>query len=103
MNVIEEAKIVKVDDKTWKFPESIKYETAATYNDMFSEIKSHEIILFDLSGTQVIHSSFIGFLIDLKQRLESEGGELRIEPSPAFERLLSILDLNNFFLGNREA
>jgi anti-anti-sigma regulatory factor len=44
-------------------------------------------IIFDLSRTKRIHSSFIGFLINTKQKIEKLGGYLGLNISPEIEKI----------------
>jgi hypothetical protein len=61
----------------WVFPEDIDFETASTYIFNMGTINYGGVNVFDLSKTYNAHSSFIGFLIDIKQRIDSKGGENR--------------------------
>lgn len=98
MATTHETNIVKLKDNNWKFPKSINFETAASYSQKFRNINYDESIILDLSETENVHSSFIGFLIDLKQRIDRSGGELTIYPSPTLERLLNVINLHDYFL-----
>lgn len=98
MNMAFEAKITKTGENTWKFPRYIYFESASSYTQKFSNLMYNENVIFDLSETENVHSSFIGFLIDLKQRIDKCGGILTIHPSPSLERLLNIINLHDYFL-----
>ena len=98
MNIAFEAKITKTGDNTWKFPRFINFESASSYTQKFSTLMYNENVIFDLSETENVHSSFIGFLIDLKQRIDKSGGVLIIHPSQSLERILNIINLHDYFL-----
>ena len=76
----------------WSFPAHIAFETVPAYVKRFEEATCNRNMVFDLSGTKDLHSSFIGFLIDAKQKTEKEGGNLEIHISPELEKIF--LDKN---------
>ncbi len=98
MATLQDTQIVKVDGNIWKFPKQINFETASSYTQKFINLQFEESVIFDLSETENVHSSFIGFLIDLKQRIDRNGGILTIHPSPSLEKLLNVINLYDFFL-----
>ncbi len=89
--------IVKVDDNRWKFPVTIQFETAASYHDFFNDIKYDETVIFDMKETDALSSSFIGFLLDIKHRVEKNGGKLQIISSEPVDKLFKVLKLFDYF------
>lgn len=84
----------------WKFPASINFETATYYINKLSQLDYENDIIFDLSETSFVHSSFIGFLLDTKNRSSNNGGKLILKLSPTLERLIVDIDLYDHFLSN---
>jgi hypothetical protein len=78
---------------TWSFPMYIAFEMVPIYVKNFEEASCNRRIIFDLSGTKELHSSFIGFLINAKQRTEKEGGSLQLYISPELEKIFAKKDL----------
>ncbi|MBN2403666.1 MAG: STAS domain-containing protein [Spirochaetes bacterium] len=72
---------------TWSFPINIAFEMVPLYVKSFEETSCNRTITFDLSRTKYLHSSFIGFLIDAKQKTEKEGGSLELCISPELEKI----------------
>lgn len=81
----------------WIFPENISFEAVANYSQLFEGISSEKIITFDLSETENIHSSFIGFLIHTKHVLTRQGGSLKLIVSFTAERILVMLNILDYF------
>ena len=87
--------------KTWSFPKDIAFEMTHIYSKKFEEMPFNQKISFDLSRTKNIHSSFIGFLIDAKQKIEKKGGSLELNISPELEKIFINKELNTFLIYNR--
>jgi anti-anti-sigma regulatory factor len=85
------------DSLVFKFPEHIDFETASNYFGRMVRFNYDERIVFDLSQTREVHSSFIGFLIDMKRRTEKEGGDFVLRLSPSMESFFSQTNLINHF------
>lgn len=84
------------NNNIWSFPLQIAFEMVPLYSKKFEEVPCNQRILFDLSRTKYIHSSFIGFLINAKQKTDAEGGCLEMQISPELENLFVKKDLKNF-------
>ncbi len=84
-------------DSTWVFPESISFDAVSEYAETFHSISGNRNMVFDLSQTHNIHSSFIGFLIHARHTLRTEGGQLHLHLSYTVERLLVLLNLMEYF------
>jgi anti-anti-sigma regulatory factor len=82
--------------KIWSFPIYIAFEMVPIYVKDFEEASCDRTIIFDLSRTKELHSSFIGFLINAKHRLEKEGGNLKLYISPELEKIFIKKDLFKF-------
>ena len=74
----------------------IAFEMVPIYVKNFEEASCNRSIIFDLSRTKNLHSSFIGFLINAKQRTEKEGGRLQLYISPELEKIFAKKDLINY-------
>ncbi len=88
---------MKTNNKEWHFPDTIDFETAPRLAGRMEELSIQDKILFDLSRTTAVHSSFIGLLIHLKNSLECRGGILMLKTSPDIDRILEMLNLDDFF------
>ena len=92
-----ESNIYLNEKNVWEFPRIIGLESSSGYLDKFEDICFDNDIKFDLTKTENVHSSFIGFLINLKQKTDKCGGHLTIYPSESLERLFGILKLHDYF------
>ncbi|MFH0974306.1 MAG: STAS domain-containing protein [Spirochaetota bacterium] len=88
------------NNNIWSFPLHIAFEMVSLYSKSFEEVPYNQNIIFDLTGTKNIHSSFIGFLINAKQRIKKEGGKLELYISPELEKLFIKKDLRRFLSYN---
>lgn len=84
----------------YTFPEVISFESASGYLNRLNNIDFSADLFFDLSHTREIHSSFVGFLLDLKHNTETGGGSFRLKLSPALDHLFFQLDLHEHFTAN---
>ena len=84
------------NEKNWSFPQDIDFEMVIQYVIEFEETQWPEKIIFDLSKTKYIHSSFIGFLINAKQKAEKINAELSLLISPELEKIFIKMDLIKF-------
>jgi len=85
-------------ENCWKFPKEISLEEVPQYSKRFEKIEKPNFLQFDLTQTEWIHSSFIGFLIYAKHSLASKGGRLYIIPSPSVQRIFHLMNLNDYLL-----
>ena len=90
--------ILQIDENSFKFPKTINFGSPSTYIKKFNNLDHSEEIVFDMSETDIVHSTFIGFLIDLKQKVDRNGGQLKFHLSGSIERLFNILKLYDFFM-----
>ncbi len=81
----------------WKFPKSIEFWSVPEYLKKFEASSLSAAFTFDLGDTETVHSSFIGFMIYVKQSVESAGGRLILEISPAVQKLLLMLKILDHF------
>ncbi len=81
----------------WVFPESISFDKAAEFVERLNENKDSMNLVFDLSSTINIHSSFIGFLIHAKHHLNRRGVNLTLILSLTVEKLLILLNIIEYF------
>ncbi len=82
--------------KTWSFPEHINFEILTHYLKKFDEENHNQKFIFNLSKTTYIHSSFIGFLINFKDKIEKKGGNLELLISPELEKFFNKINLGKF-------
>ncbi len=80
-----------------KFPEVIDFITASNCISSMGNLDCEGKILFDLSETVSVHSSFIGFLIDVKRKIDHRGGRLSLDLSPFLEKQLNEINLYTHF------
>ena len=81
----------------WKFPKNIDFRIVPEYLNRINELQEKSTVIIDLRETERIHSSFIGFLIFIKQRFESKGGKIIIKISPAITKVFGMLNLLDHF------
>ena len=84
----------------WIFPKQIDFETASNYFNKMGRFDYSGELTFDLSNTEEVHSAFIGFLMDLKQRYDNHGGSFTLKLSSSLEHLLRQIELRDFFVPN---
>jgi anti-anti-sigma regulatory factor len=96
MNYILETK------KVWIFPENISYESVPGYLSAFNEQNGITEIIFDLSATERIHASFIGFLLHTKQTASKKNRTIKIILSPGAKNILNMLNLHDFLVSAPE-
>ena len=85
------------DNKIWIFPKSVNIEEVSEYVESLKNIKTREVVTFDLTKTVNIHSSFIGFLIHAKHHINKNGGRLVLLLSLTVEKVLIMLDIIEYF------
>jgi len=88
------------ETRIWRFPENIKYENVPGYLAILNNCRFSNELVLDLSETDILHSSFIGFLIHAKQIIEKDNGKLKIILSKRSERIFNMLNIYNFFRNN---
>lgn len=81
----------------WRFPQEIEFWLVPEYLKKMEGSTFKDIIVFDLSETDNVHSSFIGFLIFVKQSTEKQGGKLVLKVSSALKRLFVMLNILEYF------
>jgi anti-anti-sigma regulatory factor len=87
-----------MDDGTiWRFPRVVSIEKVSEYDDHLKQIKYGETIIFDLSDTVKVHSSFIGYLIHAKHSINKNGGRLVLSLSLTLEKILILLNIIDHF------
>jgi len=96
MNYIQETK------KVWIFPENISFESVPGYLSAFNEQSNITEIIFDLSATERIHTSFIGFLLHTKQAAWKKNREIKLILSPGAKNILNMLNLHDFLVSASE-
>ncbi len=82
----------------WVFPEQIKFEEVSLYLQKFEKRDHNSKIIFDLTKTKDIHSSFIGFLIHAKHNISQECGSLVLLLSFTAEKIFTMLNILDYFL-----
>lgn len=87
-------------DSILQFPRNINFEYVPGYLDFLGKVSNSRNICFDLSGTEFLHTSFIGFLIHAKDVIEKKEKNLTIKLSRGSERTLRMTGIYNHFLSN---
>jgi hypothetical protein len=90
MNYIQET------TKLWAFPETIGYETVPGYLSCFMELTNYKKLIFDLSRTKNLHTSFIGFLLHSRQIAYKNNMDIKLILSPTAANILKMLELHDF-------
>jgi len=85
------------ETRIWRFPENIRFENVPGYLAILKNRSFHNELVLDLSETDILHSSFVGFLIHAKQIIEKDNGKLEIILSRRSERIFHMLNIYNFF------
>jgi anti-anti-sigma regulatory factor len=88
--------------ETWTFPEDIKFEDVSSFSARFENDMRNKNIIFDLTGTTSMHSSFVGFLIHTKHHLRLNGNTLLLRISLTVEKLLILLNIMEYFTPDTE-
>lgn len=81
----------------WKFKNRIEFGESSKLYSKLKRMKSAELII-DLTKTEYVHSSFIGFLIYVHTRLEKAGRALIVQPSPEVKKILRNKNILDFFI-----
>lgn len=90
--------------KTWVFPEHIGYESVPGYLSSFNREQSVcSEIIFDLSATEIMHTSFIGFLLHTKQAAWKKNRSIKLILSSDAKNILNMLNLYDFLVSAPEA
>ena len=85
------------------FPKRIHFQDVSDYVEKFNTIKNYERVIFDLSETEEIHSSFVGFLINSKDFIQKRNGSILLILSNTTEKILKMLNLLSYFSDNINA
>jgi len=81
----------------WIFPDNIKFDEVPQYVERLKEHDLNKRIIFDLSETVNMHSSFIGFLIHARYNIKNDGGTLLLHLSFTVEKILTMLNILDYF------
>ena len=82
---------------TCRFPEQIDFETTSSLYGRLVPLEYSTRMTFDLRETREVHSSFIGFLIDMKRKFDRNGGQFSLKLSPYMETLFEQTNLIKHF------
>lgn len=82
---------------SWQFPERIELCEVPFYSEKLKDYPVNANLHFDLKNTHSIHASFIGFLINAKNKAEKHGCELVLELSEDVQRLFKLLKVHDYF------
>jgi len=88
------------EPKIWKLPKSIGYDCVPNYLSLLNSHYMPEELILDLTETEVLHSSFIGFLIYAKNFTEKNNSSIKIILSPKSEKIFKMLHIYDFFQSN---
>ncbi|HPS58870.1 MAG TPA: hypothetical protein PK514_12260 [Spirochaetota bacterium] len=92
--------ISKDADSIMRFPKHISFELVPRYTEILKSESMPQDVYFDLSMTELIHSSFIGFLLDAKNVTEKNDKRLTLRISGTVEKTLKMLGIYNHFQSN---
>lgn len=80
----------------WKFSDRVEFGEASKLYPKLKRMRSIELVI-DLTETEYIHSSFIGFLIHAKNQLEKAGQTLIVQLSSEIENILRNKNILDYF------
>ncbi len=81
----------------WVFPDNISFEEVPTYVDKFSKLDADKDLTFDLSKTESMHSSFIGYLLHVQNTMRNRDRTLDLILSLTVVKTLIMLNIINYF------
>ncbi len=87
-------------DAIMRFPRHISFDIVPGYIEMLKGENIPHDVHFDLSMTELIHSSFIGFMLDAKNVTEKNDKKLTLRVSETVEKTLKMLGIYNHFQSN---
>lgn len=87
-------------DSIMRFPKHISFELVPRYIEILKTESLPRDVHFDLSMTELIHSSFIGFMLDAKNVAEKNDKRLTLSVSGTVEKTLRMLGIYNHFQSN---
>lgn len=87
-------------DSTMKFPRHISFELVPRYLEILKQESMPRDMHMDLSMTELVHSSFIGFLLDAKNIAEKNDRRLTLSVSGTVTKTLKMLGIYNHFQSN---
>ncbi len=85
-----------VESYRFTFPRDISFEEVPEYMERFDKTAQSHVI-FDLTMTESLHSSFLGFMIHAHQSTQKRGGNLVLLLSDTAEKLLLMMNLLDYF------
>ncbi|MBN1532691.1 MAG: hypothetical protein JXA20_08520 [Spirochaetes bacterium] len=80
-----------------RFPKQIGFLDVADFMEKFNQIDPGLPVVFDLTETQDIHSSFLGFLLHAKNTIARKNGSLVLLLSYTIEKILFMVNLAEYF------
>ncbi len=95
-----DTEINEIYPNQWKFPHRVDFETTSTYINKMDGLDRADQLTFDLSDTEIVHSSFIGFLIDTKRKCRNNDREFNLLISPYLEKIFRSLEIYDYLLYN---
>jgi hypothetical protein len=87
--------------KKVRLPKKINIRTLSTISNKIETIKHCKNIEFDMSNTTYVHVSFIGYLLNLKNKIDKQEKKLILNFSKELKILLKSLNVLDFFLFGR--
>ena len=93
--------MTRAEEDIWVFPASIDFEKAAFYTKKYRDQANRSLYFFDLSDTKTMHTSFIGFLLTVKNDLERTGGRLILTTSREIEELFMKMKLTDYLTSSK--
>jgi anti-anti-sigma regulatory factor len=81
---------------TWRFPSIISFFIVPKYLKTLETVMDIDTIIFDLTRTNNMHSSFTGFLLFAIDRLNNQGKDIEVKMSPYVRKTLGMLGMNDY-------
>ena len=89
-----------ISEQKWNFPEKIGIIDVTDYVEKAKKFNLSDTIVFDLRNTIDMHSSYIGFLIQMKHLVSKNNGKFVLLLSFTAERILTMLNIIDYFVPN---
>ncbi len=80
----------------WTLPREITLEEIPSLAEKFNSILPGSTVTLDLTKTEDIHSSFIGFILNARNTIFRENGELNLQLSGSAEKIISMLNISDY-------
>jgi anti-anti-sigma regulatory factor len=95
--------MIKISGNTIILPRETQIDDIQVLYDLYHRLENLDDITVDLSRTDVIHTSVIGFLIFLKNDLSKRGKGLLIISSKKVKKIFDMLKIEEYLSADKSA